>query len=129
MGVHGLGKVAASVSHWTRAPKDRTKHQNKTVWIVPPDPRWHQCSRPGGCLAPGFNRQEQTLLARFRGGHLKTKKFSEGSMSFEMCTNCSSIPDSPAHIVECLGLNKQDLADDPLLVLDFLKVYEVKDLV
>ncbi|GFW17895.1 uncharacterized protein TNCV_1134951 [Trichonephila clavipes] len=39
-----------------------------------------------------------------------------------MCTNCSSEPATPAHILECLGLTKQDLADDPLLVLDFLKV-------
>ncbi|GFS70325.1 hypothetical protein TNCV_2012351 [Trichonephila clavipes] len=49
-------------------------------------------------------------------------KFSEGCKGFEMCTNCSSKPASPAHIFECLGLTKQDLADDPSLVLDFLKV-------
>ncbi|PRD32310.1 UNVERIFIED_CONTAM: hypothetical protein NCL1_20861 [Trichonephila clavipes] len=46
--------------------------------------------------------------------------------SFEMCSNCSS---EPAHVLECLGLTKQDLADDPLLVMDFLKVYDVMDLV
>ncbi|GFV67591.1 transposable element Tcb1 transposase [Trichonephila clavipes] len=45
-----------------------------------------------------------------------------------MFTNCSSEPASPAHIFECLGLTNQDLADNPLLVLDFLKVYEVMDL-
>ncbi|GFX59899.1 hypothetical protein TNCV_4984121 [Trichonephila clavipes] len=39
-----------------------------------------------------------------------------------MCTNCSSDPATPAHILKCLGLTKQDLADVPLLVLDFLKV-------
>ncbi|GFT28965.1 hypothetical protein TNCV_3586321 [Trichonephila clavipes] len=39
-----------------------------------------------------------------------------------MCKNCSSEPAMPAHIRECLGLTKQDLADVPLLVLDFLKV-------
>ncbi|GFS94969.1 hypothetical protein TNCV_4202131 [Trichonephila clavipes] len=44
-------------------------------------------------------------------------KFSEGCKGFEMCTNCSSKPASPAHIFECLGLTKQDLADDPSLVL------------
>ncbi|GFS89402.1 hypothetical protein TNCV_1809361 [Trichonephila clavipes] len=38
-------------------------------------------------------------------------KFSEGCKSFEMCTNCSSEPGSPADILECLGLTKQDLAD------------------
>ncbi|GFT42348.1 RNase H domain-containing protein [Trichonephila clavipes] len=54
--------------------------------------------------------------------------FSEGCKSFEMCPNCSSEPASPAHILQCLGLNKHDLADDPLLVLDFLKVYDVMEL-
>ncbi|GFV98337.1 RNase H domain-containing protein [Trichonephila clavipes] len=53
-------------------------------------------------------------------------KFSEGRKSFEMCTNCSSEPATPAHILECLGLTKQDLADVPLLVLDFLKVAQLK---
>ncbi|GFW12581.1 RNase H domain-containing protein [Trichonephila clavipes] len=49
-------------------------------------------------------------------------KFSEGRKRFEMCTNCSSEPATPAHILECLGQTKQDLADVPLLVLDYLKV-------
>ncbi|GFW93870.1 RNase H domain-containing protein [Trichonephila clavipes] len=108
----------------------RTKHQNKTAWITrPPEHHWYQGSRPGGSLAHGFTRQNQTLLARFRSGHIKSMKFSEGRKSFEMCTNCSSEPATPAHILECLGLTKQDLADDPLLVLDLLKVYDVMDLV
>ncbi|GFX76833.1 RNase H domain-containing protein [Trichonephila clavipes] len=55
-------------------------------------------------------------------------KIYEGRKSFEMCTNCSSKPATPAHILECLGLTKRDLADVPLLVLDFLKVYDVMDL-
>ncbi|GFV31278.1 uncharacterized protein TNCV_1640301 [Trichonephila clavipes] len=83
---------------------------------------WYQGSRPGGSLAHGFTRQDQTLLARFRSGHIKTMKFSEGRKSFEMCTNCSSEPATPAHILEYLGLTKQDLADVPLLVLNFLKM-------
>ncbi|GFV63598.1 uncharacterized protein TNCV_625931 [Trichonephila clavipes] len=98
---------------------------------LPPTPErhWYQCSRPGGSLAHDFTRQDQTLLARFRSGHIKSMKFSEECKSFEMCTNCSSEPATPAHILECLGLTKQNLADVPLLVLDFLKVYDVMDLV
>ncbi|GFX70006.1 hypothetical protein TNCV_340331 [Trichonephila clavipes] len=42
-----------------------------------------------------------------------------------MCTNCSSEPATPAHILECPGLTKQDLADVPLLVLDYLNVFVV----
>ncbi|GFX80700.1 uncharacterized protein TNCV_758071 [Trichonephila clavipes] len=89
----------------------------------------YQCSRPGGSLAHDFTRQGQTLLVRFRSGHIKSMKFSEGRKSFEMCTNCYSEPATPAHNLECLGLTKQDLADDFLLVLNFLKVYDVRDLV
>ncbi|GFS95270.1 RNase H domain-containing protein [Trichonephila clavipes] len=106
-----------------------TLAKNKTAWITPPEHHWYQCSRPGGSLAHGFTRPDQTLLARFRSGHIETTKFFEGCKSFEMCTNCSSEPATPAHILECLGLTNQDLADDPLLVLDFLKVYDVMDLV
>ncbi|GFT28304.1 RNase H domain-containing protein [Trichonephila clavipes] len=110
----------------------RTKYQNKTGWI-PPEHHWYQCSRPGGSLDHGFTRQDQTLLERFphthTSVHIKTMKFSEGCKSFEMCTNCSSAPSTHAHILECLVLTKQDLADDPLLLLDFLKVYDVMDLV
>ncbi|GFV76349.1 uncharacterized protein TNCV_4413281 [Trichonephila clavipes] len=41
-------------------------------------------------------------------------RFSEGPKSIEMCA-------SPADILECLELTKQDLADDPLLVLNFFE--------
>ncbi|GFY22623.1 uncharacterized protein TNCV_2178841 [Trichonephila clavipes] len=96
---------------------------------LPPKHHWYQCSRPGGSLAHSFTRQDQTLLAHFRSGHIKTMKFSEECKSFEKCTNCSSEPATPVHILECLGLTKKDLADDPLLVLDFLKMYDAMDLV
>ncbi|GFV57170.1 RNase H domain-containing protein [Trichonephila clavipes] len=49
----------------------RTKHQNKTAWITPPEHHWYQCSRPGGSLSHGFTRQDQTLLARFQSGRIK----------------------------------------------------------
>ncbi|GFV07604.1 uncharacterized protein TNCV_4941082 [Trichonephila clavipes] len=92
------------------------------------NPVHHKVSHGGllrSSLAHGFTSQDQTLLARFRSGHIKTMKFSEGCKSFEMCTNCSSEPATPAHVLECLGLTKKDLVDDPLLVLDFLKVYDI----
>ncbi|GFU42963.1 hypothetical protein TNCV_3141081 [Trichonephila clavipes] len=49
----------------------RTKYQNNTVWIVPTEHHWYQCSRPGGSLAHGFKRQDQTLLALFEVTILK----------------------------------------------------------
>ncbi|GFT52893.1 uncharacterized protein TNCV_1460011 [Trichonephila clavipes] len=101
----------------------------RPLGLPPSEHHWYQCSRPGGSLAHGLSRQDQNLLAHFRSGHIKSMKFSKGRKSFEMCTNCSSEPATPAPILECLGLTKQDLADDPLLALDFLKVHDVMDLV
>ncbi|GFU76169.1 RNase H domain-containing protein [Trichonephila clavipes] len=106
----------------------KIKLQNKTAWIILSEHHWYQCSRPRGSLAHGFNRQEQTVIVRFRRGHLKSMKFSEGSKSFDMCINCSE-PALPAHNLVGLGLTKQGLADDSLLVLDLLRVYEAMDLV
>ncbi|GFX35573.1 integrase catalytic domain-containing protein [Trichonephila clavipes] len=37
-----------------------------TTRIIPPEHHWYQCSRPEGSMARGFNKQEQTILARFR---------------------------------------------------------------
>ncbi|GFU47067.1 uncharacterized protein TNCV_2616381 [Trichonephila clavipes] len=51
---------------------------------LPPEQHWYKCPRLGGSLAHGFTRQDQTLLARFRSGHIKTMKFSKGCKSFEM---------------------------------------------
>ncbi|GFV05417.1 RNase H domain-containing protein [Trichonephila clavipes] len=83
----------------------RTKHQNKTAWIIP------QNTIGIGigvlvleALVHGFTRQDQTLLASFRSGLLKTMKFYKGCKSFEICTNSSSELASPAHILKCLGL-------------------------
>ncbi|GFW35217.1 hypothetical protein TNCV_1695321 [Trichonephila clavipes] len=41
---------------------------------------------------------------------------------------CSACQVSPEHILDCLGLSKQDLDEDPLMVLDFLRVNEIMDL-
>ncbi|GFY34614.1 RNase H domain-containing protein [Trichonephila clavipes] len=78
----------------------RTKHQNKTAWITPP-------------RAP--------LVSMFSSWRLS------GSRFYKTGSNASSEPATPAHILECLGLTKRDLAGVLLLVLNFLKVYDVMD--
>lgn len=107
----------------------RVKSINKTTWFVPPEHQWYQCSRPGGSLYSGLKRQDQTTLARFRSGHLRSLIFPDGYKSFETCSKCSSDQASPEHILACLGLSKHDLFDNPLMVLDFLRVFGVMDLV
>ncbi|GFV27923.1 uncharacterized protein TNCV_3887621 [Trichonephila clavipes] len=93
----------------------------KSAWITPRAPFASMFSsrRLSGSH---FTRHDQTILGRFRNGHFKTMKFSEGCKSFEMSTDCSSEPASPDFILECLRLTKQDLADNLLPVFDFLKV-------
>ncbi|GFY25435.1 RNase H domain-containing protein [Trichonephila clavipes] len=107
----------------------RTKHQNKTAWITP---RALLVSVFSSWRLSGsrfYKTGSNSFSPLSRSGHIKSMKFSEGRKSFEMCTNCFSEPATPAHILECIGLTKQDLADVPLLVLDFLNVYDVMDLV
>ncbi|GFW14639.1 hypothetical protein TNCV_1561021 [Trichonephila clavipes] len=41
---------------------------------------------------------------------------------------CSVCQASPEHLYDFLGLSKQDLYEDPLMVLDFLRVNEIMDL-
>ncbi|GFT88712.1 RNase H domain-containing protein [Trichonephila clavipes] len=107
----------------------RTKHQNKTAWITPQRTIGINVLVLEALWLTWFDKTGSTLLASFRSGHIKSMKFSERRKSFEMCTNCSSEAATPSHTLECLGLTKQDLADVPLLVLDFLKVYDFMDLV
>ncbi|GFU46701.1 uncharacterized protein TNCV_1419611 [Trichonephila clavipes] len=112
-------------SFWIFSQKLNTRIN--PLGLSPPEHHWYQCSRPGGSLIHGFNRQEQTILARFRSGHLKSMKFFKRSKSFEMCINCSPDSASPAYILECLGIPKQDLANDPFFVLDYLRLYDFID--
>ncbi|GFU56586.1 uncharacterized protein TNCV_1407251 [Trichonephila clavipes] len=39
----------------------RTKYQNKTSWIVPPEHHWYQYPHPGNSLTHSFNRQEHRV--------------------------------------------------------------------
>ncbi|GFU88945.1 RNase H domain-containing protein [Trichonephila clavipes] len=63
-----------------------------------------------------------TYLKLFSNGHLLSLTFVDGIKHFEICTKCSSAQASPGHILSCLGLTRQDLVQDPILVLDFLRV-------
>ncbi|GFS90097.1 RNase H domain-containing protein [Trichonephila clavipes] len=51
----------------------------------------------------------------------------DGNKVFPTCVRCSACQASPEHILDYLGLSKQDLYEDPLMVLDFLRVNEIMD--
>ncbi|GFX71437.1 hypothetical protein TNCV_2694251 [Trichonephila clavipes] len=48
---------------------------------------------------------------------------------FPTCIRCSACQASPENILDCLGLSKQDLYEDPPMVLGFLRVNKVMDFV
>ncbi|GFV83069.1 uncharacterized protein TNCV_2801951 [Trichonephila clavipes] len=71
----------------------------------------------------------QTIVTRFRSGHLRTLTSKNGSKALPICIRCSACQASSEHILNCLGFTKQDLYEYPLMVLDFLRVSEIMDLV
>ncbi|GFS81219.1 RNase H domain-containing protein [Trichonephila clavipes] len=90
------------------------KAKNKAIWMIPPVHPWYQSKCPGGSLVRGSSKRDQTALTCFLSGHLMSLTFVDG-------TKCSSAQTSPGHILS-LGLTRQDLVQDPLLVLDFFRV-------
>ncbi|GFY16896.1 RNase H domain-containing protein [Trichonephila clavipes] len=102
---------------------------NSKQTTVPPAHRWYEAKQPGGSLFLQCNMKEQTILIRFRSGHLRTLTLRDGNKVFPTCVRCFACQISPEHILDCLGLSKQDLYEDPLLVLDFLRVNGIMDLI
>ncbi|GBM02055.1 hypothetical protein AVEN_209746-1 [Araneus ventricosus] len=107
----------------------RAKSRIKTTWLIPPEQRWYQGSRPDGCLSIDCSRRDQTTLTRFLSGHIRSLTFSDNSKCFEICPQCTAEQATPDHILACLGLSKQDLVSDPLLNLDFFGVHRFMDLI
>ncbi|GFV03051.1 RNase H domain-containing protein [Trichonephila clavipes] len=98
---------------------------NKQLTILPAH-HSYKAKRPGGFLSLQCSRQEQTILARFRSGNLRILTFKDGV--FPTCIRCSACQASPENILDCLGFSKQDLYEDPPMVLGFLRVNKVMDL-
>ncbi|GFW40008.1 RNase H domain-containing protein [Trichonephila clavipes] len=107
----------------------RYKANNKVIWIIPPVHLWYQSKCPGGSLVRSSSRRNQNALTRFLSGHLMSLTFIDGIKHFEICTKFSSTQASPGHILSCLRLTRQDLVQDPLLVLDFSRVNGLMDLI
>ncbi|GFV47478.1 uncharacterized protein TNCV_885501 [Trichonephila clavipes] len=53
--------------------------------------------------------------------HLRNLTFKDGNKVFPTCERCTASQASPEYILDCLGLSKQDLYEDPLMMLDFLR--------
>ncbi|GFX27346.1 RNase H domain-containing protein [Trichonephila clavipes] len=52
-----------------------------------------------------------------------------GNKVFPTFIRCSACQASPEHTIDCLGYSKQDLYEEPVMVVDFLRVNEIMDLI
>ncbi|GFS89625.1 RNase H domain-containing protein [Trichonephila clavipes] len=102
--------------------------KNKAIWMIPLMHPWYQSKCPGGSFVLGSSRRDQTMLTRFLISHLMSLTFVDGIKHFEICTKCS-VQASPGDILSFLRLTRQDLVQDPLLVLDFFRVNGLMDLI
>ncbi|XP_071034143.1 uncharacterized protein [Parasteatoda tepidariorum] len=107
----------------------RQKAQNKQKWLLPPIHYWYKAKRPGLSLSLPGDRQTNTCLSRLASGHLKCLTFSANQKVFPLCPKCQQNQASPEHILNCLGLDWNDIHSSPILVSDFLNVNGFIDLV
>ncbi|GFU51947.1 RNase H domain-containing protein [Trichonephila clavipes] len=103
--------------------------KNKAIWMIPPLHPWYQSKYPGSSLVRGNSRGNQTAITRFLSGHLMSLTFVDDIKHFEICPKCSSAQATPGHILSCLELTRQDLVQDPHLVLDFFRINGLMDLI
>ncbi|GFV33196.1 RNase H domain-containing protein [Trichonephila clavipes] len=110
-------------------PELHCTYINSKQSTVPFAHHWYEAKQPGGSLLLRCTRQEQTILTRFRSGPLQTLTFRDRNKVFPTCVRSSACQASPEHILDWLGVSKQDLYVDNLMVLDFLRVNEIIDLI
>ncbi|GFW80181.1 hypothetical protein TNCV_460891 [Trichonephila clavipes] len=91
--------------------------------------RWYQSKCPAGSLSLRCSKQEKTAITRFRNGHLRAFIYNNKEKYFRTCARRSAYLASPEYILDCLDLTLQGLYEYPLMVIDFLRVNDVKDLV
>ncbi|GFX31762.1 uncharacterized protein TNCV_170951 [Trichonephila clavipes] len=73
-------------------------------------------TNPGLSLQCRSSRAHQTVLARFRSGHLRSMTFVQEVKSFFICP--CSLPASPAHLLDCWGISLLQLFEDQDLGCD-----------
>ncbi|GFV22218.1 RNase H domain-containing protein [Trichonephila clavipes] len=112
-----------------------SEHQSKVnrqlskEWKIPPSHHWYAARESGSFLDLNCDRASKTAISRLASGHTKSLSFFEGRKTFKFCSKCKVQQASAEHILDCLGLSREDLYDSPLLVIDFLKVNNLMDLV
>ncbi|GFV06337.1 u3 small nucleolar RNA-associated protein 4 [Trichonephila clavipes] len=104
-----------------------SEHQSKVnrqlskEWKIPPSHHWYAAREPGSFLDLNCDRASKTAISRLASGHTKSLSFFEGRKTFKFCSKCKVQQASAEHILDCLGLSREDLYDSPLLVIDFFE--------
>ncbi|GFU42447.1 uncharacterized protein TNCV_4555781 [Trichonephila clavipes] len=87
-----------------------------------PRPTLYESKHPGSSFLLKCGRASQTAITRWKSDHMKSLSFCGGRKTFALCTKCKTQQASPDHILDSLGLPREDLFYSPLLVLNFLRV-------
>ncbi|GFX58155.1 uncharacterized protein TNCV_4049131 [Trichonephila clavipes] len=74
----------------------RTKRN--LTWRNPPAHDWYETKNPGLSLQCRSSRAHQTVLARFRSGHLRSRTLEHGRKVFFTC------PCFTVHLLNCWGI-------------------------
>ncbi|GBM83856.1 hypothetical protein AVEN_145078-1 [Araneus ventricosus] len=92
----------------------RKKAQNKAEWLVPLSHQWYKGRKPGLSLSLPCDRQSSTCLSRLASCHLNCLTYSEGNKICPLCSKCHQHQASPKHILDCLGLDWEEIFSTPL---------------
>ncbi|GBM11380.1 hypothetical protein AVEN_59048-1, partial [Araneus ventricosus] len=94
----------------------RGKAQNKVEWLEPPSHHCYKGRKPGLALSLPCDRQSSTCLSRLASGHLKCLTYSEGNKIYPLCPKSQRHQTSPKHILDCLGLDWEEIYSSPFLL-------------
>ncbi|GFV90542.1 putative RNA-directed DNA polymerase from transposon BS [Trichonephila clavipes] len=96
-----------------------SEHQSKVnrqlskEWKIPPSHHWYAAREPGSFLDLNCDRASKTAISRLASGHTKSLSFFEGRKTFKFCSKCKVQQASAEHILDCLGLSREDVRLSP----------------
>ncbi|GFW39458.1 uncharacterized protein TNCV_3907671 [Trichonephila clavipes] len=97
--------------------QSRVKSEILKEWRTPPNHQWYKSKHPGSSFLLKCGRASQTAISRLKSGHIKRFSFCGGRKTFALGTKTQQA--SPDHILDCLGLSREDLFSS--LGIGFLK--------
>nr|XP_042897785.1 zinc finger protein 600-like [Parasteatoda tepidariorum] len=102
--------------------QSKIKSHLSKKWRIPPSHHWYAAKEPGSSLVHVGDRASQTAISRLASGHTNSLSYFKGRKTYAVCSKCEAQQASAEHILDCLGLSKEDLYASPLLVIDFLRI-------